>query len=127
VNVELCFHELVRAMPRTGVDYKIVIMGAGGVGKSALTVRSRISSLHQSQTLLSHAWVVLFLSLQVQFVQGVFVECYDPTIEDSYRKQVCSASDLPFHSSILPPYSQIACISLSLSLSLSLSHTHTHR
>jgi len=40
---------------------RIVVLGAGGVGKSALTV---------------------------QFVQGVFVEKYDPTIEDSYQKQV---------------------------------------
>lgn len=40
-------------------DYKIVVLGAGGVGKSALTV---------------------------QYVQNVYLESYDPTIEDSYRK-----------------------------------------
>jgi len=42
-------------------EYKLVVLGSGGVGKSALTV---------------------------QFVQGIFVEKYDPTIEDSYRRQV---------------------------------------
>lgn len=42
-------------------EYKIVVLGAGGVGKSALTV---------------------------QFVQNIFIEKYDPTIEDSYRKAV---------------------------------------
>ena len=41
-------------------DYKIVIVGEGGVGKSALTI---------------------------QFLQNEFLEDYDPTIEDSYRKQ----------------------------------------
>lgn len=40
-------------------DYKLVVLGAGGVGKSCLTV---------------------------QFVQGVYLDSYDPTIEDSYRK-----------------------------------------
>merc|ERR1711974_128 len=42
-------------------EYMLVVVGAGGVGKSALTV---------------------------QLVQGRFLEEYDPTIEDSYRKQV---------------------------------------
>ncbi|KAI9315651.1 ras family-domain-containing protein [Dichotomocladium elegans] len=42
-------------------EYKIVIVGGGGVGKSALTI---------------------------QFIQSHFLSEYDPTIEDSYRKQV---------------------------------------
>lgn len=41
--------------------YKLVIVGGGGVGKSALTI---------------------------QFIQNHFIYEYDPTIEDSYRKQV---------------------------------------
>lgn len=43
------------------MDIKLVIVGGGGVGKSAMTI---------------------------QFVQNQFVEEYDPTIEDMYRKQV---------------------------------------
>lgn len=42
-------------------EFKVVVLGAGGVGKSAITV---------------------------QFVQSLFIDKYDPTIEDSYRKQI---------------------------------------
>ncbi|XP_035309513.1 GTPase KRas-like isoform X4 [Cricetulus griseus] len=42
-------------------EYKLVVVGADGVGKSALTI---------------------------QLIQNLFVDEYDPTIEDSYRKQV---------------------------------------
>jgi GTPase KRas protein len=44
------------------MEYKLVVVGRGGVGKSCLTMR---------------------------FVYNHFLEEYDPTIEDSYRKQAC--------------------------------------
>jgi len=43
------------------IEYRLVVVGGGGVGKSALTI---------------------------QLIQQHFIEEYDPTIEDSYRKQV---------------------------------------
>ena len=46
-------------------EYKIAVVGGGGVGKSAITV---------------------------QFVQNIFIPDYDPTIEDSYRKH-CRIGD----------------------------------
>jgi len=61
LNVENSMFELVRSVPRTALQYKIVLVGGGGVGKSTYTI---------------------------QFVQNQFVDCYDPTLEDSYRKQV---------------------------------------
>ncbi|PSN53595.1 Ras-like protein 2 [Blattella germanica] len=47
--------------------YKLVVVGGGGVGKSAITI---------------------------QFIQSYFVTDYDPTIEDSYTKQ-CVIDDVP--------------------------------
>merc|ERR1719354_869267 len=49
-----------REDPLSTSTYKIIVVGGGGVGKSALTI---------------------------QFIQSYFVTDYDPTIEDSYRKQ----------------------------------------
>lgn len=48
--------------------YKLVLVGSGGVGKSCLTI---------------------------QYISKKFVEDYDPTLEDSYRKQVTLESGEP--------------------------------
>lgn len=48
-------------MTPSRLEYNIVVLGAGGVGKSCITT---------------------------QFVQNIWIEAYDPTIEDSYRKIV---------------------------------------
>ena len=42
-------------------EIKVVVIGEGGVGKSAITIR---------------------------FVQDIFLEEYDPTIEDTYRRMI---------------------------------------
>ncbi|KAG2386969.1 hypothetical protein C9374_002004 [Naegleria lovaniensis] len=50
--------------PKQSLDHvheKIVVLGSGGVGKSAVIL---------------------------QFIQSVFVEVYDPTLEDSYKKEI---------------------------------------
>lgn len=50
-------------MPEQSNDYRVVVFGAGGVGKSSLVLR---------------------------FIKGTFRESYIPTIEDTYR-QVCTS------------------------------------
>ncbi|KAM9032020.1 LOW QUALITY PROTEIN: ras-related protein R-Ras [Sarcophilus harrisii] len=56
-----------------GETHKLVVVGGGGVGKSALTI---------------------------QFIQSYFVSDYDPTIEDSYTK-LCSVDGVPARLDIL--------------------------
>jgi len=48
-------------MPEQSNDYRVVVLGAGGVGKSSLVLR---------------------------FVQGTFRESYIPTVEDTYRQVI---------------------------------------
>ena len=65
------------------MEYKLVVVGGGSVGKSALTI----------QFIQSHFGVSA--AHHVQWDRGVTLACavrpavveYDPTIEDSYRKQ----------------------------------------
>lgn len=59
--------------PNQAQSYKLVVVGGGGVGKSAITI---------------------------QFIQSYFVTDYDPTIEDSYTKQ-CVIDDIPAKLDIL--------------------------
>lgn len=58
--------------------YKLVVLGDGGVGKTALTIQVR------KTVFLLLCWKLTILQLCLNH----FVETYDPTIEDSYRKQV---------------------------------------
>jgi GTPase SAR1 family protein len=70
VNVEEAFFQLVLSMKVYYTEYKVVLMGAGGVGKS---------------------------SICIQFIQNHFIDSYDPTIEDSY---VSSSSSTLFFPSL---------------------------
>jgi small GTP-binding protein len=59
----------------SGVEtYKVAVCGGGGVGKSCLTI---------------------------QFVQNQFIETWDPTIEDSYNKQIKVSHNAAEHNIML--------------------------
>jgi GTPase SAR1 family protein len=54
-------HQRAESVPNMPIEHKLVVVGTGGVGKSALTI---------------------------QLINHSFMDDYDPTIEDSYRMQV---------------------------------------
>ena len=70
-------------------EYKLVVVGGGGVGKSALTIQFIQVLIHiESYTYLDGGLVAReWIDRDVFLFQSHFVEEYDPTIEDSYRKQ----------------------------------------
>lgn len=59
-------------------EHTLVVMGAGGIEKSHFVI--------QVSFLKAFGYITLYLP-EVQFIQSHFVDEYDPTIEDSYRKQ----------------------------------------
>ncbi|KAJ9077316.1 RAS2 protein [Entomophthora muscae] len=69
--------------------YKIVVLGDGGVGKTALTIQLCLNHFVVFLLLivskLGSNFAIFSLSLLPSFIP---IETYDPTIEDSYRKQV---------------------------------------
>ncbi|KAK0193624.1 P-loop containing nucleoside triphosphate hydrolase protein [Armillaria mellea] len=57
--------------------FNVVVLGAGGVGKSALTGRSRAG-----------CWLRLTSLHAVRYIRDVFIDYYDPTIEEAYQRDV---------------------------------------
>ena len=64
---------------KSAVGTSLTVERIGGVGKSCLT------GPHLRTAPLRHA---VTDNPAAQFVQNVWIESYDPTIEDSYRKQI---------------------------------------
>lgn len=73
-------------------EFKVVVLGSGGVGKSALTVQfvsGCFIEKYAPNTYLSIFLVLLFLAPNLSNLMTIFFDNrYDPTIEDFYRKEI---------------------------------------
>uniref|UniRef100_A0A182M959 Ras-like protein 2 n=1 Tax=Anopheles culicifacies TaxID=139723 RepID=A0A182M959_9DIPT len=87
--------------------FKLVVVGGGGVGKSAITIQFIQVFLALNQTLRYRIVPPIAIRTTIaptagaaSFAQSYFVTDYDPTIEDSYTKQ-CVIDDVPAKLDIL--------------------------
>nr|XP_036588938.1 ras small monomeric GTPase [Colletotrichum truncatum]KAF6800580.1 ras small monomeric GTPase [Colletotrichum truncatum] len=62
-------------------ELHVVVLGAGGVGKSCLTGERPAYQL-------AMLWNLALTANEAQFVHNEWIESYDPTIEDTYRTQL---------------------------------------
>ena len=74
-------------MPEQSNDYRVVVFGAGGVGKSSLVLR---------------------------FVRGTFRDTYVPTIEDTYRQVISCNKQVRISLSAKRCVILLLCVKLSL-------------
>ena len=72
-------------------SYRIVVVGSGGM----LLIPHNHHHHHRTSLVIttSHPTGVGKSALSIRFVQGDFVQRYDPTIEANYRKQVTVDQD----------------------------------
>jgi len=88
-NIEEAFFQLVRETPRTGKEYRVVVMGGG----LTISTSSHKIMVNIDVDIALKIGGVGKSAMIIQFIQNHFVDEYDPTIEDSYRKQ-CTVSGL---------------------------------
>ena len=70
---------------QSGVSrYRVVVLGDGGVGKSALVLQVRCK---KNEKEVAAATTRVTFSLFFQYLQHKFIEYHDPTIEDAYQQR----------------------------------------
>ncbi len=93
-------------------ELRLVVFGSGGVGKSALTIQfiqvRPVCAVRHSQWMWVRWFTNIYILLPSPRHQSHFVTEYDPTIEDSYRKQ-CVIDEEPALLDILDTAGQEVC------------------